>query len=141
MRHPGRATVHRFASRQVDCTNLDKINTITHLSALPIKACLHHGPSQFSLSPKMAYLRIFTLAVVVLLGLAQLPAEATKSPKTVCYYESWVHWRTGAGFLDPSELDSSLCTHSVYAYFGIDPATNGVKILDDWLMVNLREYP
>lgn len=36
--------------------------------------------------------------------------EATQDPKTVCYYESWVHWRNGDGKLDPSELGlSSIC--------------------------------
>jgi len=103
----------------------------------------------------MARLSLYALAT---LALALQVTHATKDPKTVCYYESWVHWRTGDGKMDPSEigmaglvnyyyrlalmhllLDVTLCTHIVYTYFGIEAATHELKWLDPYLMKDLRE--
>ena len=65
--------------------------------------------------------------------------QATKDPKTVCYFESWVHWRNGDGKVDPSEIDTTLCTHIVYSYFGIDENTHELLMLDPYLMKDLRK--
>ncbi|KAH9391593.1 hypothetical protein TYRP_022773, partial [Tyrophagus putrescentiae] len=67
------------------------------------------------------------------------PVQSTSSPKTVCYYEYWVHWRTGDGKQDPSEIDYTLCTHIVYSYMGIDGGTHEIKLLDPYLMNDLHD--
>ncbi|KAH9425676.1 hypothetical protein DERP_004892 [Dermatophagoides pteronyssinus] len=66
------------------------------------------------------------------------PNVATLDPKTVCYYESWVHWRQGDGKMDPEDIDTSLCSHIVYSYFGIDASSHEIKLLDQYLMITLR---
>ena len=86
---------------------------------------------------KFALLTLGTLALVLILSGQQ--TSATEHPKTVCYYESWVHWRTGDGKMDPSEIDYHLCSHIVYSYFGIEAATHEVKILDAYLMNDLHD--
>ncbi len=54
---------------------------------------------------KLCLLALASLALVV----ALMPSsEATSHPKTVCYYESWVHWRHGDGHMEPNEIG----THS-----------------------------
>lgn len=80
-------------------------------------------------------------AALALLAVAQLPHqyEATLNPKTVCYYESWVHWRKGDGKIDINELDPTVCTHFVYSYMGIDAGSHEVKLLDAYLMNDLHD--
>lgn len=103
----------------------------------------------------MARLTFVVLATLALAALFQ-ENNATKDPKTVCYYESWVHWRTGDGKMEPSEIgkldgqvglgpnrtrfaDVTLCTHIVYTYFGIEAASHELKWLDSYLMKDLRK--
>jgi chitinase len=83
----------------------------------------------------MAKISLF-LVVIVVNYLAY--AYAVTNPKVVCYYESWVYWRTGAGKMTVDNIDSSLCTHIVYAYLGITD-TNTVSILDPYLMEDLND--
>lgn len=84
---------------------------------------------------KLCLLALASLALVALVPTSQ----ATSHPKTVCYYESWVHWRNGDGHMEPAEIDSSLCTHIVYAYFGIEAASHELKWLDPYLMKDLHD--
>jgi len=63
---------------------------------------------------------------------------AVTNPKVVCYYESWAYWREGNGKMTVSDIDSSLCTHIVYAYLGITES-NTVNILDPYLMDDLYD--
>jgi chitinase len=65
-------------------------------------------------------------------------ANTVANPKVVCYYESWVYWRTGTGKMTVDNIDSSLCTHIVYAYLGITDS-NTVSILDPYLMEDLND--
>lgn len=48
------------------------------------------------------------ISVAILLVLGALAtfqsSQATVDPKTVCYFESWVHWRNGDGKVEPSQL-------------------------------------
>ena len=53
--------------------------------------------------------------------------------KVVCYYPNWAHWRQGEGKFGISDIDPSLCTHVVYAFAVIDPATMGLKAHDAYL--------
>lgn len=78
----------------------------------------------------MARLSLFALASLALVALLLPESQATANPKTVCYYESWVHWRHGDGHMEPDEIDTSLCTHIVYTYFGIEASSHELKWLD-----------
>ncbi|XP_054155842.1 chitinase-like mite allergen Der p 18.0101 [Oppia nitens] len=73
------------------------------------------------------------LGSVLIVCLGQL--NAVLDPKVVCYYEYWYAYRTGAkdGKMTVDDIDSTLCTHIVYSYQGIDTDLT-VKIMDPWLM-------
>lgn len=77
---------------------------------------------------------LFALVAISLLSIC----NAASNPKMVCYYESWAYWRQGLGKMTVNDIDSSLCTHIVYAYLGITE-TNTVNILDPYLMDDLND--
>lgn len=84
--------------------------------------------------------KISVLALLVCMAFVAIQnSDATENPKTVCYYESWVHWRQGEGKMDPEDIDTTLCTHIVYSYFGIDALTHNIKLLDEYLMKDLHD--
>ena len=49
---------------------------------------------------------LFLVAFVATVSLYSV--ETTENPKTICYYESWVHWRKGDGKIDPEDI--GLCS-------------------------------
>ncbi|OXU26105.1 hypothetical protein TSAR_016779 [Trichomalopsis sarcophagae] len=51
--------------------------------------------------------------------------------KVICYYGSWSVYRPGLGKFDISHIDSSLCTHLIYAFAGLGESGQ-VKVLDPW---------
>ena len=50
----------------------------------------------------------------------------------VCYYGSWAVYRNGNGKFDVENIDPHLCTHLIYGFAGINPATNTIKVLDPY---------
>lgn len=60
------------------------------------------------------------------------------NPKVLCYYENWFVWRNGDGKMTVDDVDSSLCTHIVYAYMGVT-ASSEIFIQDPWLMVEKHD--
>jgi len=60
------------------------------------------------------------------------------NPKVVCYYEDWFYWHTGEGKMTVDDVDSSLCTHVVYAYLG-SSAAGEVTLPDPYLMVDKED--
>lgn len=55
---------------------------------------------------------------------AQLAASQNKSSdstnaRIVCYYTNWSHKRPGSGKFGPENLDPNLCTHIIYAFYGL----------------------
>ena len=36
-----------------------------------------------------------------------------------CYYGSWATYRPGIGKFDVENIDTSLCTHIIYAFMGL----------------------
>ncbi|XP_050091373.1 chitinase-3-like protein 1 [Anopheles aquasalis] len=57
-------------------------------------------------------------------------AEANRP--VFCYYASWSHWRPENGAFNVTNINAHLCTHLLYAFFGIDEEGK-VQILDPWL--------
>lgn len=56
--------------------------------------------------------------------------------KVVCYYGSWASYRWGNGNCDVDNIDPYLCTHIIYTFMGIDPATNKLRHIDSELDIN-----
>lgn len=57
------------------------------------------------------------LNVTALPGLAQ--NQTTSNARIVCYYTNWSHKRPGLGKFGPETLDPTLCTHIIYAFYGL----------------------
>jgi len=83
-------------------------------------------------------LKLCTIALLILTIYLEC-SNAVSNPKVVCYYESWGYWRQGRGKMTVNDIDSSLCTHIVYAYLGITDNYQ-VHILDPYLMVDLHDF-
>ncbi|XP_035789048.1 chitinase-3-like protein 1 [Anopheles albimanus] len=63
--------------------------------------------------------------------LAGLLCAGARRP-VFCYYASWSAWRAAGGTFNVENIDAHLCTHLLYAFFGIDEEGT-VKVLDPWL--------
>lgn len=50
----------------------------------------------------------------------------------ICYYDTWSTYRPGNGAFNVENIDPQLCTHIVYAFFGISQ-DGAVRILDPYL--------
>ncbi|EAT36996.1 AAEL010963-PA, partial [Aedes aegypti] len=50
----------------------------------------------------------------------------------VCYYSSWATYRPGRGQFNVDNIDPNLCSHLVYAFFGLRE-DGTVAVLDPWL--------
>ena len=61
------------------------------------------------------------------------PGSSSYAKKVVCYYPNWAHWRKGDGNFKVSDIDPRLCTHVIYAFAVLDPATLGLKAHDSYL--------
>uniref|UniRef100_A0A182PSY5 chitinase n=1 Tax=Anopheles epiroticus TaxID=199890 RepID=A0A182PSY5_9DIPT len=62
----------------------------------------------------------------------------------VCYYASWAAYRPGRGQFNVEQIDPFLCTHLMYAFFGVNDS-GAVTILDPWLdldsgLGNIRRF-
>ncbi|GAB6032002.1 hypothetical protein CHUAL_010379 [Chamberlinius hualienensis] len=77
---------------------------------------------------------VFKLITVltIIIGLSALgeQKEDVETPSIVCYVASWARYRTDDGFFDSTSFNPNLCTHVVYSFVGLDPATNKIKSLD-----------
>ena len=58
-------------------------------------------------------------------------------PIVYCYWGTWSHYRTGNGNFEASNIDTSLCTHIGYAFFGLG-TDDKIKSLDTWLDDDLK---
>uniref|UniRef100_A0A182QE01 chitinase n=1 Tax=Anopheles farauti TaxID=69004 RepID=A0A182QE01_9DIPT len=56
---------------------------------------------------------------------------ATRKP-VLCYYSAWSTYRPGRGQFNVEQIDPFLCTHLLYAFFGVNDA-GAITILDPWL--------
>ncbi|CAH2239669.1 jg12445 [Pararge aegeria aegeria] len=71
---------------------------------------------------------------------------ATGEKRVICYYGSWATYRNSLGKFDVSDINTSLCTHIVYTFLGIN--TKGTVISldpyldypDNWGKDNLRKF-
>lgn len=50
---------------------------------------------------------------------AQNKSLESTNARIVCYYTNWSHKRPGSGKFGPEHLDPNLCTHIIYAFYGL----------------------
>lgn len=59
--------------------------------------------------------------------------------KIVCYLGSWANYRLGNGQFTIEHIDPYICTHVIYSFVGIN-ADGSIRIMDDWLDIQLGKY-
>ncbi|XP_015117974.1 chitinase-3-like protein 1 [Diachasma alloeum] len=62
--------------------------------------------------------------------LALIAVSAAREKVVYCYFGSWAVYRPGKGQFQISNIDTSLCTHLVYTFVGLEG--ENVKVLDPW---------
>lgn len=62
------------------------------------------------------------------------------SAVVICYYGSWATYRPFPAKYDVSTIDTSLCTHVVYTFAGLDTSTGKITSLDSWNDIDLGNY-
>uniref|UniRef100_T1GUD7 Chitinase n=1 Tax=Megaselia scalaris TaxID=36166 RepID=T1GUD7_MEGSC len=65
---------------------------------------------------------------IIFLGILTL----TEGSIILCYYGSWSSYRSGDGKFSTDNIDPFLCTHLVYAFFGLSP-NGSIQSLDSYL--------
>ena len=48
----------------------------------------------------------------------------------MCYFTGWARYRPAPASFGIDDVDPNLCTHLIYAFAGLDAATNRIKPLD-----------
>ncbi|KAG5893214.1 hypothetical protein JTB14_025618 [Gonioctena quinquepunctata] len=79
---------------------------------------------------------------IVLLFIVAYASYTNAENKVVCYYDSKANFRTGQGKFDIPFIEPALqfCSHLVYGYCGINPATNKIMPLNEKFDVNQDNY-
>ncbi|XP_069678391.1 acidic mammalian chitinase-like [Periplaneta americana] len=74
-----------------------------------------------------------------LLLLASLLTAELHAYRIVCYFQSWAVYRPSKGLFNIADIDSSLCTHHIYAFASLN--SNGeVTIEDSYADIDLGGY-
>lgn len=63
---------------------------------------------------------------------SQLKLARNSEPKVVCHITNWSFYRKGEGKFVPENLDTSLCTHIIYAYASLAPNELELREFDPW---------
>ncbi|XP_059062527.1 probable chitinase 2 [Achroia grisella] len=82
------------------------------------------------------YKHLYVCAIILLFGISvdsQSYGGPTHGKAVVCYVATWAAYRKGDGSFNVNQLNPQLCTHLVYSFAGLNPDTNGIKIMDPWL--------
>lgn len=69
---------------------------------------------------------------LILLVLASVISSICAEKKIVCYVGTWAVYRPGRGRFDIDQIDPFLCTHLIYAFFGIND-DGSIRIIDPYL--------
>ncbi|CAH1396474.1 unnamed protein product [Nezara viridula] len=79
------------------------------------------------LPPSLQEITTTTTAVSII----EKPAD-TGEFKVVCYFTNWAWYRQGKGKYLPEDIDTSLCTHIIYAFAVLDSERLEIKPHDPW---------
>ena len=58
--------------------------------------------------------------------------ENEEDYKVVCYFTNWAWYRSDDGKYGPEHIQPGLCTHIVYGFAVLDPATLTMRVHDEW---------
>lgn len=61
----------------------------------------------------------FTLVIMIFYGWSPFLMNficVEREPQTICYLTNWSHKRPRSGKFMPEDIDSTLCTHIIYAF-------------------------
>lgn len=80
---------------------------------------------------------VLTLSFAILVNCNPI-SDNTIKKKVICYYDNWAYYRTENEKFSVENIDSSLCTHVVYAFFGLSD-DNKIEVLDTHLQIELND--
>lgn len=66
--------------------------------------------------------------------------KAVNTKKILCYITNWSFYRLTDGKFVPENIDVNLCTHIVYSFGSLDPASLVIKEFDPWVDVENDFY-
>ncbi|XP_037944920.1 chitinase-3-like protein 1 [Teleopsis dalmanni] len=76
-------------------------------------------------------LKIYIITVLYML-LHQSEVDCKINKHVICYHGTWSTYRSSYGKFDVSNIDPFLCTHLMYAFFGIEESGD-LRIIDPYL--------
>lgn len=59
--------------------------------------------------------------------------------KVICHMTNWAFYRKDDAQFVPEQIDSKLCTHIVYSFATLDPASLIMKEFDSWADIDNRQ--
>lgn len=68
------------------------------------------------------------------------PSETCGDKKVVCYYPNWAYYRRGQGKFLIEDIDVHMCTHVVYSFVVLNTNKFTLRIFDQWLDIDLKNY-
>jgi len=68
------------------------------------------------------------------------PSDTCGDKKVVCYYPNWAYYRPGQGKLLIEDINVHMCTHVVYSFVVLNTQKFNLKIFDQWLDIDLKNY-
>ncbi|KAE8573974.1 Putative chitinase [Halyomorpha halys] len=80
-----------------------------------------------------------TTSTTTAVSIIEKPAD-TGEFKVVCYFTNWAWYRQGKGKYLPEDIDTSLCTHVIYAFAVLDSEKLEIKPHDPWADIDNCEY-
>nr|ABH07674.1 gut-specific chitinase [Apriona germarii]ABH07675.1 gut-specific chitinase [Apriona germarii] len=75
-------------------------------------------------------MKVTTLFLLVATAIVVLSASAS-AKNIICYFASWTVYRPGNGKFDVEDIDTSLCTHIMFGFIGIN-YEGTIRIIDPW---------
>nr|XP_036215864.1 chitinase-like protein 3 [Bactrocera oleae] len=78
------------------------------------------------------FLKLFVLVALAVVLQQNECANAQIRKHVVCYHGTWATYRQSSGKFDVNTIDPFLCTHLMYAFFGIEESGN-LRIIDPYL--------
>jgi GH18 family chitinase len=69
-----------------------------------------------------------------------LPITPVSDRIIVCYYGSWATYRPDDGKFDIKDIDTSLCTHIIYAYAILNSVTYEMELADPYYDIKKNAY-
>ncbi|KAK9501597.1 hypothetical protein O3M35_012294 [Rhynocoris fuscipes] len=79
-------------------------------------------------------------SVDVVVASPEIPEVIDSRYKVVCYFTNWAWYRQGTGKYLPEDIDTTLCTHIIYAFAVLDSERLEIKPHDSWADIDNDFY-